>query len=310
MPVAALRDPAKVDARDVLVYGRLRGASAEELTRLRGFRERGVLVVLFGAVADALAVDECADFCFGCDLPQGVPMSTQGGASVALALLWAFTGDVVAACTRSGQMPTMWQSVMVHGARERNARLRGKRLDPAGNVPPVAPGVLGNRYLDQISAGVAGLVRERAKLRGAADLLRDTLGRSGTIFHANLGHYEPVRLLAPDFPAALRVLPRKEPEVALAQLGKPGDALFVVWYTDMPAALLAAGRKAGVRSVCMVAGNPERAHDTSLADVFVDPQWKFGDAVVPVPGYDVKILPPSGVLNSLVFFAVLSEAVP
>jgi len=30
---------------------------------------------------------------------------------------------------------------------------------------------------------------------------------------------------------------------------------------------------------------------------------------VEIPGYDVKGLPPSGVLNSLVFYTVLAEAV-
>jgi len=41
--------------------------------------------------------------------------------------------------------------------------------------------------------------------------------------------------------------------------------------------------------------------------MFVDPFWRFGDAVVTVPGYDVKMLPPSGVIQSMMYWMLSGE---
>ena len=43
-------------------------------------------------------------------------------------------------------------------------------------------------------------------------------------------------------------------------------------------------------------------------EVYIDQHWAFGDAVVEVPGYDVKILPTSGVISEAVLWMVCAEA--
>ncbi len=84
--------------------------------------------------------------------------------------------------------------------------------------------------------------------------------------------------------------------------------MLAVWYTEQPVALLKAARSAGVTSACILAANPADPREPGLADVMLDSQWVIGDAAVAVPGYDVRILPPSGVLNAAVFYAILAEA--
>jgi len=42
---------------------------------------------------------------------------------------------------------------------------------------------------------------------------------------------------------------------------------------------------------------------------FIDQHWKLGDAVVEVPGYDIKILPTSGVVTETILRMVESEIV-
>ena len=42
-------------------------------------------------------------------------------------------------------------------------------------------------------------------------------------------------------------------------------------------------------------------------EIVINQHWAFGDAVVPLPGYDVKILPTSGVIAEAVVWMVHAE---
>lgn len=309
MPVRALGSPAEPAAGDVVVYGSRSGAAGPDAALLRPLPARDVLAVVFGPEAEAGAFEGVASFHIPAAVPAETPLPEPALATASLAALWAFTGDLVAACTRHGRMPTMWQSIMVPGSRERNERYRAQRFhEPVGAVPPVAPGVLGDRYLDGLCEALRGVAGEQARIAAAGALVRGALGGGRTIFHANMGHFEPARLLPEGFPVPLSVLPARSPEAELARLGRPGDVLVAVWYTALPAELLETARRLQAASVCILAGNPTETRPPDAADVLLDPHWVLGDALVEVPGYDVRILPPSGVLNATVFYAVLAEA--
>jgi len=308
MPLSGMAAPGDVGAADVLVYGCRVGAEEADAARLRAVRERQGLVIAVGPASAPKSLQEAASFYLPVGLPADTPLFAQASASASLAALWAFTGDLVGACTRQGRMPTLWQSVMVPGSRERNAKYRSQRFHDDVTVPPQAPGVLGERYLAGLCTALTGLRSQHGKIAAAGALVRRAVETRHTVFHANMGHFEPALLLGPDVTFALSVLPAKDPEADLKQHGVAGDALLAVWYTAMPTALLSAAREKQVATACILAGNPTEARDQALADVLLDPQWVIGDAVVEVPGYDVRILPPSGVLNSAVFFAVLADA--
>jgi hypothetical protein len=308
MPVKGMQKPADVGAADVLVYGCLAGAETADRALLREVRERQALVVAIGPAESAEALGGAAQFYLAVTLPATTPLRSQVAASGSLAALWAFSADLVGSCTRRGVMPTMWQSVMVSGSRERNARYQALRVHTDMNVPPQAAGVLGERYLDAVGTALAGLRTQQAAIRQAGGMLRDTVRRQHKVFHANLGHFEPAALLPADFAIPLTPVADKDPEVDVAQRGAAGDALFVVWYSNEPTAMLKAARAHSLKSCCILAANPVETREPGLADILVDSQWALGDAAVELPGYDVRILPPSGVLNSVIFFAILAEA--
>jgi uncharacterized phosphosugar-binding protein len=308
MPVNVMQSPADVRATDVLVYGCLAGAEAADQALLRQVRERQGLVVAIGPAESGAALREVAQFYLAVTLPAETPLRPRVAASASLAALWAFSGDLIGGCTRRGVMPTMWQSVMVPASRDRNARYQPLRVHTDMTVPPQAPGVLGERYLDAVTTALTGLRTQQAAIQKAGGVLRDTVRRQRTVFNAHQGHFEPARLLPPDFSFPLAALSGKDPDLELAQRGVAGDALLALWYTDLPTALLKAARAKGVASACILAANPGETREPGLADVLLDSQWVIGDAVVAVPGYDIRILPPSGVLNSTLFFAILAEA--
>jgi hypothetical protein len=310
MPAAALKAPDSLSGSDVLVYGCRPGAEGDDALKLAQARAKGTLVIALGTTRQAGRLRPASDFFLAADVPDGTPLPDQIAAGLDVAYLWAFTGDLIAACTRAGRMPTMWQSIKVPGSTERNRRYRPLRFHDDLPVKPVKPGVLGNQYLTGLIRSLDALAAENTAIQAAGRLLREAAEAGHTVFHANLGHFEPARLLPEGFPIRVVTLPAKSPEDELRKSGTAGDALFIIWYHEMPAALLAAARDKGIPSVCVAAQNPFSPLDTSLADVYIDPKWVVGDATAEVPGYEIKILPPSAVLNALVFYAVIDEAIP
>ena len=43
------------------------------------------------------------------------------------------------------------------------------------------------------------------------------------------------------------------------------------------------------------------------ADLNLSGCWPFGDALVDVPGYDISILPPSGVVQAAAYWMLVAE---
>ena len=310
MAAAALKDPSALSAADILIYGCLIGSEEADDAALASAREKGALVIAFGTKEQAARLRSAVDFFLSADVASATPLLIQTAACLDLAELWAFTGDFVAACTRADKMPTMWQSIKVPGSTERNRLYRPLRFHEDLHIAPVKPEVLGTQYLDGLIGSLDGLIAETKPIRAAARLIRNASKAGHSVVHANLGHFEPARLLPAGFPIRVIALPARLPETELPKVAAPGDVLFAIWYHEMPRALLDASRSKGMRTIVVAGRNPFAPLDTKLADVYIDPKWVVGDALVEVPGYDIKIIPPSAVLNGLIFYAVMAEATP
>jgi hypothetical protein len=74
---------------------------------------------------------------------------------------------------------------------------------------------------------------------------------------------------------------------------------------------ISAMRARGVRLVWSLASydrDPAQGIPAICRDeIFIDQQWRLGDAVVTCPGYDVPILPASGVMAEAVLWSVVSD---
>ena len=64
--------------------------------------------------------------------------------------LWAWTGEFVAACTRLGRMPVLYQSYGLPGGPERGKKYQGKKFHDDLSIKPIPAGVLGREYLERI----------------------------------------------------------------------------------------------------------------------------------------------------------------
>ena len=66
-------------------------------------------------------------------------------------------------------------------------------------------------------------------------------------------------------------------------------------------------RQAGAKTAIALCHAPVAALGGPQPDVLIDAQWEYGDGAVPVPGYDTKILPSSGVLQTVIFWSVAAK---
>jgi len=229
-----------------------------------------------------------------------------------LILLWAFTGELVAALTRKGKMPAMFQSVLVPGARQRNADIGSSRFHKTHTVSPVPPVLLGNTYLDKIKRCFC-TVRDQegdaiSKVANACVNVR----RSGHHIHAFLISHFPVHQAgAPGdlgFMVPLEVIKGETPDAdELANKFKSGDLFFFLGYYRRPAKAYEIARELNCQIVEVITGTDASVLDGSEPDFVIHPGWHYTDSLVDVSGYDVRILPASGIMQAAIYWAVLGE---
>lgn len=308
IPIHRLKDTSALKAGDILWLGAHSRAVMQDVAIARRAREAGVFVIGFGARE---AMIKFATVCNGF-IDSGVPVLRYGApvtGIVNIATLWAFTGEFVSACTRRGRMPTMWQSIMLIGARERNARYRKFRIHNDVKVRPIAPIQLGGDYLRTLIEYMRAFERsEWGKLKRASAMINSAWQRGRCAYVISIGHLKPPALALPNGLCGLKPLPHSLTPNALQGKLRRGDVLYISGYTDAPVNLLDAGRRAGAFTILTLAGRNSQPPSHQLADIVIDAQWRLGDAIVEVPGYDVPILPPSGVMATAIYWALVIDA--
>ena len=306
------KEAEKVQRGDVVWIGLRPDIVAGDCGLARSLRERGVTTVGFGSrnlVTDSDVFDILIDNGLPADdhLVKGqnlsvCPMSTL----LNVVNLWAFTGELVAAFTRAGRMPTMLQSVAVPGARERNAELRSVKFHSGLTVPPVPSEQLGRAYLHELRRL---LVRFKGSQEDAvkrcARMLADRLGSGRAPYLHMRGHLPPSEVGIPGDPNYFRWLPKPDTDAA-QQIGAE-DLILCLGYVGIPdeVAPIAAARHP--RVIWFIATDADTASQIPEGGLLIDQQWQRGDAAVEVPGYDTRILPPSGVIQLVGYWMVVGE---
>ncbi|MFA6110585.1 MAG: hypothetical protein WDA75_17620 [Candidatus Latescibacterota bacterium] len=307
-PLTALANAESPGPQDAAVMG-FSGPDQGEVAVVRGLNEQGVLTIGFGsraqrpeiAAACAWWIDAQAE-----ESPAGAPIA----GILDVASLWSFIGEFVAACTRQGAMPPIWQSAMIPESAARNRRYSGVRVHADLQVDPVPVTRIGQAYLSTLRSHLAGFVAgERDRLRQAGEEI--SLARAcgcRAWFFMDGGHMRAAVLALPDGPQGLEILERPPDLAGLTASLQPGDLVYVQGYTVPPSALVTAAHAVGARVCASMAGSHGQPAPRTAADLVLDAQWQLGDAAVPVPGYDIPILPPSGFMAAAIYWALMLEA--
>jgi len=219
--------------------------------------------------------------------------------------LWVFTAEFITACLRQGKMPEMYLSVFVPGASARNGRLSQYRFHPDLELDPIPRGKLGKEYLDYIAQSIAQIkATEIPVIKQASTVAAEAIEKGKHAYMVIMGHMPPRIVGAYGDPSVFSTtsLSPQNAEEVLQQ----GDFVAFIQYCGIPRDMLSAVKKAGANNAWVGVPMDDDLRYPDL-DIFIYPYWKFGDFCVEVPGYDVKMLPPSGVLQSMAYWLLSGE---
>ena len=315
----APKNPAQMGDLDVVLVGTLNLKPDQQREELRAMREAGALVILFGSEQSPLK-DE-VDVLISTGLPPGVAsvVTTEGrsepicpaGPAGNAAALWVFTGELVAACTRQGKMPTMFLSNGLPGAGERNGKYYNRyAFHPDMQIDPVPPGQLGPAYLTEIRRCLEGMRDHQIPaLQEGGRRIANAIHAGYTAWAVTLGgHMCRHQLGLPGDPGFL------DASYALSYGGlaqvvvmNPRDALVYMGWAVDPLGPRDSLREKQFPSVMILGAQETVPFVPHPWETYVDPYWEYGDACVEVPGYDIKILPASGVVQTAALWMIIGE---
>ncbi len=217
---------------------------------------------------------------------------------------WLFTGELIAAITRLGKMPVIYESIGLYGGNARIVQYRNGGIafhDEA--PPPVAHGVIGRCYVEAMTAMLRRVDREeRDKMARAAAWARESRARGGRLFMYSMGHLFPDEVEKTAIGAVFRSAVwnagfRASPKPA--DVFGADDFVALIGYQHPPDDLLRRARPAGAR-VAYLALYADRDFISDEGVLWIDPMWPWADACVPIEGYDVPLIAASGILNGAI----------
>jgi len=219
--------------------------------------------------------------------------------------LWTLTGEVAAASARRGRTLVFYQSGYIPRlhpeVRERNSLYRGRTFHGNGepHMEPVQPGVAARAYLDyidkmfhDIQAYELGKIVSVGKEMGRRPASRPALymAISHMVHDEVLGDSKWLKEYKGDN------------EHLAAALGSDGYLIWLGYYDGVPPEMWETVRRAKARAAWIVVPLPDqKLNFEQYGDVFINQRWDPGDAAVAMPGYDVRILPPSGVAQLFIY---------
>lgn len=275
-------------SRDILLYAVPGSLGAADFKLVDQWRKQGAAVITFSSPAGVF--------------DHHFPLDTVAN----VIDLWTWTGEFVAACTRSGQMPVLYQSYGLAGGPERAKKYQGKRFHDDLTVRPIAAGVLGREYLDQLERMLAKIDRTQLPQLLQAAKWWSEVPKPAAITLVT-GHLFPRHAQDPralplcDF-AAVPAWENKD----LLEAAHPPRFVLYLGYQLAPQKLLAQADALGLKVVYSDV-QPAQPPQPAGNILYIDPAWPLADGCVTVPGYDVPILPASGVIQAALYWTIASE---
>jgi len=291
----AIGAPETVVNGDVVLAGYRDTPTEEDCRNLDPWRKLGAYVIAFAP--------NVTDYAHATITPReaDVDRSKNDSGNIDsicnLVSLWAWTGEFTSACTRLGKMPVLYQSYGVPGGRERGAKYASQVFHQDMQIAPVAAGELARQYVKAIDVSLQQIEQEESlNLARAASWVSET-SPNRTVFQAE-GHIWPAQMENQKFKPAFASV--------LTVDGVPPAGMLLVLhisYQQPPQTVIDRAMKGEFRLVYTSVRRGK--HDDSGQVVYINPHWPMPDNCVEVPGYDITILPASGVIQACIYSSIV-----
>jgi hypothetical protein len=275
-------------------------------------------------------------FLIDADLPVDTSLRSPGGvgygetAGMAMtAHLWAFTAEVVAACTRLRRMPAIWPSGAIPQFEAWEQRYANARFHDDCAVPPIAAGVLGRRYLEILREQVQACAGSATQVAAAARMLAAVPASNGVYAmvesHLLAGESAlPVEL--PDWllvqrtwrwPQASRSMRQGDAALWIGTFAWPSREIASAQSSQHPFVAVTlegpgeAPRRAPLDGSARIAVEPSPAATAAAAappgTLWVPAPWQYPDAVLNLEAYPLPICPTSSVVNGVLLWSIVGS---
>ena len=286
---------------DVVLAATTTTNQSAELQKLFENAERGgATVVLFGNAFPPPplkkgAIDLLPAKPFGPD-PAPTALSLESISN--LIGLWGWTGEFITACVAHGQMPCVYESFGLPGGPERGESLKGLRFHELTTVTQADAKDLGARFFQKTAQS----------LKEAADGNREAFKKAAAMIGASHAAGTTIRVdgIAHIFPAEFKQAPTPSWfQVGEAKEGRrAGDLTLYLGYQAFPWPLVKSVAEDG--SHCIVAcSHLPTPEFTATGNVYLNPHWDLQDGGIELNGYDVRLLPLSGIMDSAIYWQLV-----
>jgi len=295
---------------------------ADDLRQAAEFEKQGNAVVVFARKTVAKELHSSANLSLvdthaaehGGLIPSGDKWLVPTDPPANIAALWAWTGEFIAACTRLGKAPVIWQSMMVPGAMERNNKYLSAmdHATPKGRLfvdecpPPFPPGKAARAYLDGVMKNLNEVFdKEGATIRAVASVALRTHADGGAAYAALTGHSLMHEMGCAHDPGLFKPVTNADIKPADFVIGMGYDDILTGKFWDNVAEEI---RPTGAKIAWSFTDyRPDAVKSVLPGEMYINQHWSMGDSLVSVPGYDVKILPPSGVIGDAIYWSINAE---
>ena len=223
--------------------------------------------------------------------------------------LWTLTAEVVASTARQGKTLAFWESFSIEGAKQRDDLYKGTMFhDGIPRITPVPPDTLPRAYLDYIENVIRGIQRhELKKILATGEEMTRRAAESRPVILMLIGHMM-LSVVSRDG-KLFRYFDLTANRSDVDNLVGSDGYFILLGYVAVPLDVWRGVRRAGARGVWIVSALPTEVDFTQFGDLVIDQHWQVGDCAVEVPGYDIRLFPPSGIAQLLIYELLLRSAV-
>ncbi|MCC6797046.1 MAG: hypothetical protein IT366_18160 [Candidatus Hydrogenedentes bacterium] len=224
---------------------------------------------------------------------------------------WTYTGVLIKSCARLGKMPVTYETIGLPGGYPRIQQYQAKGIfwidytpDPADTSPTSDLGV---EFAHSVFNCLQRAEKEdRAKLDQSGQWAAQSLKDGKTVYMYCMGHFIPDEIGKSEIAAKFKVNTWNSGFTSLTPPDDPigtGDLAIHIGYQHPPHGLFEHALPANAKVVYVdLLQHRDTKSDPNV--IWIDPMWPWDDAVVRLKGYDIPMLPPSGIVNTAIAWEI------
>jgi|GEM_PF-7115896 len=224
--------------------------------------------------------------------------------------LWSLTGEVAASTARQGKTLVFYQTIQILTSRQRYKMYKGMAFhDGIPQMAPVAPGVLSEDYVSFIQNMLQNIREwELPKIISVGHKMARRAREGRPALLTVIAHVMP-HSVNPNSKLYRYVNSQRGGGGDRLQ-GKlhRGDVVVFVGYAGVDLDLWREVRQQDATAAWIIAPLATEVDFSQWGDLVISQHWHDGDCAVEAPGYDIRILPPSGIAQLFIYGIMMRAA--